>query len=281
MYLPGSAGLVVVAAVAVAPERRAPGGGGATRSPEVRVGRASLMPSSSSCEASAPSVFIAPAGATSPGVLITATFQTKYVVYTPTDPAISRRTHRRYVTRYSPTTFRQSGDHARPQLSDAVYLPPAPAYFTCSGDSRGRLRRQAVAASGITRAAGSIARITLIFSIRTCTGSLRPAGCCLGHATSWLLAACLTCPPCRRAGSAPVGIAFAQSGSATAWCRDQELPRRSPAHSPNVATKPPGRLLPTRGARRQAGRMMVAWLPEFHATVIVCGTPAKRRASPP
>src|SRR5262245_48554871 len=89
-----------------------------------------------------------------------------------------------------------------------------------------------------------------------------------------LALAALSFPGLAVAGSAEtVGIAFAQSASATLWCRDAspdraidcalEKCRREAAAETCHATRwcaPAG----WSGA-------MVTWLPEFHATLIVCG----------
>jgi hypothetical protein len=90
----------------------------------------------------------------------------------------------------------------------------------------------------------------------------------------WFLAcAALFAPVLAEAGSAPAGIAFAQSEAATAWCRDEE-----PAKAMDCALAKCGReavgvtCYPTRWCAPAGwSGLMVAWLPEFHSTVIVCG----------
>jgi len=80
-------------------------------------------------------------------------------------------------------------------------------------------------------------------------------------------------PMLAEAGSAPVGIAFAQSEAATTWCRDAD-----PAKAIACATaKCRGEAAsvtcyPTRWCAPAGwSGLMVAWLPEFHSTIIVCG----------
>ena len=76
------------------------------------------------------------------------------------------------------------------------------------------------------------------------------------------------------AGSAPVGIAFAQSTAATAWCRDAEPAKAFACAVAKCRREAAGEeCVPTRWCLPAGwSGLMVAWLPEFHSTIIVCGT---------
>src|SRR5436190_22549025 len=93
---------------------------------------------------------------------------------------------------------------------------------------------------------------------------------------SWLLAcaAWLSAPMLADAGSTPVGIAFAQSEAATVWCRDEEPAKAMACAVAKCQGEAAGATCyPTRWCAPAGwSGLMVAWLPEFHSTVIVCGT---------
>src|SRR6476659_2739822 len=90
----------------------------------------------------------------------------------------------------------------------------------------------------------------------------------------WLLA-CATAflPMLAEAGSVPVGIAFAQSESATTWCRDEDPAKAMACAVAQCRREAAGETSsPTRWCAPAGGSgLMVAWLPEFHSTLIVCG----------
>jgi hypothetical protein len=90
--------------------------------------------------------------------------------------------------------------------------------------------------------------------------------------SSFVIATALM-PGLADAGPAPVGIAFAQSTAVTAWCRDEEPGKAFACAVAKCRREAAGEsCVPTRWCLPAGwSGMMVAWLPEFHSTIIVCG----------
>lgn len=94
----------------------------------------------------------------------------------------------------------------------------------------------------------------------------------------WLLAlGVLPVPDLAAGASEPVGIAFAQSASATVWCRDASPDKAITCAMDKCRREAAGEACnPTRWCAPAGwSGAMVAWLPEFHATMIVCGASAE------
>ena len=88
------------------------------------------------------------------------------------------------------------------------------------------------------------------------------------------LAAALTAPLPVLAQSDPVGIGFAQAEEGTWWCQDQ-------SHDKALACALDKCRKASRGQECHATRwclpagwsgLMTVWLPEFHNTIVLCGT---------
>jgi hypothetical protein len=95
------------------------------------------------------------------------------------------------------------------------------------------------------------------------------------------LAACLALVVPASGGQAPAGIAFVQAEEGTWWCRDSD-----PAAAFACATRQCAREANGQDCNRTRWCMpaawsglMVVWLPEFHATTIVCGVPSQAAAT--
>jgi hypothetical protein len=90
-----------------------------------------------------------------------------------------------------------------------------------------------------------------------------------------LLASLLTLPGAALA--APVGIAFAQAEEGTWWCRgDKPAEAIACAFDKCVASGGKDSCTATRWCTPAAwSGLMVVWLPEFHATIPLCGTPSR------
>ena len=75
------------------------------------------------------------------------------------------------------------------------------------------------------------------------------------------------------AAAEPTGIAFAQSASATVWCRDANPPAAFACAVDKCRREAAGEAChPTRWCAPAGwSGAMVTWLPEFHATTVVCG----------
>jgi hypothetical protein len=87
----------------------------------------------------------------------------------------------------------------------------------------------------------------------------------------------LLAPAEAQAGSAPVGIAFAQAGETTSWCRSAEPEKAIACASDKCRRQAGGEdCYPTRWCSPAGwSGLMVAWLPEFRSTMIVCGASAE------
>ena len=83
------------------------------------------------------------------------------------------------------------------------------------------------------------------------------------------------------AGQAPIGIAFVQAEEGTWWCRDADPAAAFACATTQCAREANGQdCHRTRWCMPAAwSGLMVVWLPEFHATTIVCGVPSQAAAT--
>ena len=90
-----------------------------------------------------------------------------------------------------------------------------------------------------------------------------------------IAAAAFFAPQTALAADGPAGIAFAQAEEGTFWCRDADSRRAFDCALKRCATEAGGQECQVTRWCLPAGwsGLMVVWLPEFHATQIVCGLP--------
>jgi len=76
------------------------------------------------------------------------------------------------------------------------------------------------------------------------------------------------------AQSGPIGIGFAQAEEGTWWCRNEDPGKGLACALDKCRTEAPGQEChPTRWCLPAAwSGLMTVWLPEFHSTIILCGT---------
>ena len=96
-----------------------------------------------------------------------------------------------------------------------------------------------------------------------------------GLARAALVAAAALLAPQPALADGPVGIAFAQAEEGTFWCRDADLRRAFDCAQKRCVREAGGQECQVTRWCLPAGwsGLMVVWLPEFHATQIVCGLP--------
>jgi hypothetical protein len=89
-----------------------------------------------------------------------------------------------------------------------------------------------------------------------------------------LLALTLLTPVPAAAQTGPVGIGFAQAEEGTWWCRDATPGKALACAKAQCAQEAGGQECHATRWCLPAGwsGMMIAWLPEFHSTIVLCGT---------
>jgi hypothetical protein len=88
-----------------------------------------------------------------------------------------------------------------------------------------------------------------------------------------LLASLAAPSPIARAQTVPVGIGFAQAEEGTWWCPDSSAAKALDCALDKCRTESNGQDCVATRWCTPAGwsGLMIAWLPEFHTTVILCG----------
>ena len=83
------------------------------------------------------------------------------------------------------------------------------------------------------------------------------------------------------AAQAPIGIAFVQAEEGTWWCRDADPAAAFACAAKQCASEANGQdCHRTRWCMPAAwSGLMMVWLPEFHATTVVCGVPSQAAAA--